>query len=71
MRRAGWVLILLALYSGPWFAQDARTTGAAHPGSRVLLDAHNCYPYDGRWADRIDRALRAGFPLSIEQDLAW
>src|SRR5258708_5164544 len=38
---------------------------------RPILDAHNCYPYDGRWADRIDRALSAGFPISIEQDLAW
>jgi hypothetical protein len=27
---------------------------------RPMLDAHNCYPYDGRWADRIDRALSAG-----------
>jgi len=39
--------------------------------SRPVLDAHNCYPYDGRWADRIDRALGTGFPVSIEQDLAW
>jgi hypothetical protein len=38
---------------------------------RPLLDAHNCYPYEGEWADRIDRALRAGFPVGIEQDLAW
>lgn len=38
---------------------------------RPVLDAHNCYPYEGRWADRIDRALSAGFPVSIEQDLAW
>jgi len=38
---------------------------------RPLLDAHNCYPYEGRWADRIDRALRASFPVGIEQDLAW
>ena len=38
---------------------------------RVLLDAHNCYPYDGRWADRIDRALSTGTPLAIEQDLVW
>lgn len=38
---------------------------------RPTLDAHNCYPYDGRWADRIDRALRQGVPVSIEQDLAW
>ncbi len=39
--------------------------------NRPVLDAHNCYPYDGKWADRIDRALRTGFPVSIEQDLAW
>jgi hypothetical protein len=38
---------------------------------RPVLDAHNCYPYDGRWADRIDRALASGFPVSIEQDIAW
>jgi hypothetical protein len=30
-----------------------------------------CYPYEGRWADRIDRALALGFPVSIEQDIAW
>src|SRR5215467_13619141 len=39
--------------------------------NRPVLDSHNCYPYDGRWADRIDRALSAAFPVSIEQDLAW
>ena len=39
--------------------------------NRPVLDAHNCYPYDGRWTDRIDRALRTGFPVGIEQDLAW
>jgi hypothetical protein len=41
------------------------------PGRRVLLDAHNCYPYDGKWADRIDRALQTGTPLAMEPDLAW
>jgi hypothetical protein len=51
----------LAAAPGPGFA----------PGARVLLDAHNCYPYGGRWADRIDRALSAGTPLAIEQDLVW
>ena len=44
---------------------------AFEPGARVLLDAHNCYPYNGRWADRIDRALSTGTPLAIEQDLVW
>lgn len=38
---------------------------------KSLLDAHNCYPYEGQFADRIDRALQAGFPVGIEQDLAW
>src|SRR5215831_19723343 len=44
---------------------------ASGPGTRVVLDAHNCYPYDGRWANRIDRALSTGTPLAIEQDLVW
>ncbi len=39
--------------------------------NRPVVDAHNCYPYEGRWADRIDRALSAGFPVAIEQDVAW
>lgn len=45
--------------------------GSLTPGTRVLLDAHNCYPYDGKWSDRIERALATGTPLAIEQDLAW
>jgi hypothetical protein len=40
-------------------------------GDRPFVDAHNCYPYDGRWTDRIDRALSTGFPVGIEQDMAW
>jgi hypothetical protein len=42
--------------------------------NRSVLDAHNCYPYEGQWSDRIDRALgtrAAGFPVAIEQDIAW
>lgn len=41
------------------------------PGGRTLLDAHNCYPYDGEYANRIDRALATGVPVAIEQDLVW
>jgi hypothetical protein len=39
------------------------------PGQRVMLDAHNAYPQNDRWRDRIDRALSTGFPVAIEQDL--
>jgi hypothetical protein len=41
------------------------------PGQRVLLDAHNCYPYEGKWMDRVDRALASGLPVGIEMDLIW
>jgi hypothetical protein len=60
---AACTLLLLAAAPDP--------AGTYGPGRRVLLDAHNCYPYNGRWADRIDRALSAGTPLAIEQDLVW
>ncbi|MBY8827241.1 hypothetical protein [Hephaestia mangrovi] len=50
-------------------ALAAAPLSPAHPGP--MLDAHNCYPYDGQWSDRLRRALDAGFPVSIEQDLAW
>lgn len=39
--------------------------------NRPLPDAHNCYPYEGQWNDRLDRALSVGYPVAIEQDLAW
>ena len=44
-----------------------------HPiPARVALHAHNCFPEDGRWADRLDRALGTGaMPIAIEQDLLW
>jgi hypothetical protein len=44
---------------------------ALTPGSRVLMDAHNCYPYAGHWTNRVERALKTGTPLAIEQDLFW
>lgn len=48
-----------------------RTQDPLGPGARTLLDAHNAYPERGRWSDRLDRALAAGLPLAIEQDLHW
>ena len=50
---------------------QAGAGGGFGPGERVLLDAHNAYPYEERWADRIDRALATGVPVAIEQDLVW
>ena len=58
--------LLVAASICPGLAQ-----GQLRPGTLVTADAHNCYPYDGRWNDRIDRALAGGTPVAIEQDLFW
>ena len=41
------------------------------PGSRVLMDAHNCYPYGGKWETGWNALFKTGTPLAIEQDLFW
>jgi len=41
-------------------------------GGRSVLDAHNAYPDEGQYPDRIDRALATGLSrIVIEQDLAF
>ena len=52
-------------------AAAAQLPTGARPGHRVVLDAHNAYPYQDRWNDRVDRALSTGLPIAIEQDLIW
>ncbi len=61
--------LLTGLMALPMTAQS-QTPGFL-PGQRVLLDAHNCYPYEGLWANRVDRALGTGLPVAIENDLIW
>lgn len=60
-------LLAIILSGGTAAAANLAFLNHSHP----VLDAHNCYPYDGRWNDRVRRALDSGFPVSIEQDLAW
>ena len=49
----------------------AASLAAQAPGERTLLDAHNAYPYQGRWSDRFERAIGTGAPFAVEQDLSW
>jgi hypothetical protein len=69
MRRALCLILLgsVALIGG----SQSQLRDESRPGSRSVMDAHNCYPYYEWWNDRIDRALSAGTPLAIEQDLYW
>ena len=41
------------------------------PAKRTTMLAHNAFPEDGKWSDRLDRALGAGTPSVIEIDLVW
>ncbi len=47
------------------------TAQSPAPFKAPLFDAHNCYPYEGKYANRIDRALGTGFPVAIEQDIGF
>ena len=50
------------------------TLGAEAPAPLrgPILDAHNCYVENGKWADRLARALGTNRrPIGIEQDLVW
>lgn len=67
MRLHAAAVLAALLAAGTAAAADLTFLNHGHP----VLDAHNCYPYDGRWNDRLQRALDSGFPVSIEQDLAW
>jgi hypothetical protein len=52
-------------------ASAAEKSSPFAPGVRTLVLAHNAYPYEGKYADRLDRALSTGLPIVIEQDLVW
>ena len=67
IRFCGAALLAVWVSGGVAAAANLGFLNHEHP----VLDAHNCYPYDGRWSDRLRRALDSGFPVSIEQDLAW
>lgn len=70
MKQSFLTLLLLSACSFP--SDKPALSGpepAFHPGDRVLMDAHNAYPEDGLYADRLARALGTGTPVAIEQDL--
>jgi hypothetical protein len=41
------------------------------PGARTLMLAHNAYPDEGKYGDRLDRAIAGGVPFVVEEDLNW
>ena len=35
------------------------------------MHAHNAFPYDGQFVNRLDRVLATTLPVMVEQDLFW
>src|SRR6185436_12518526 len=60
----------LITYADTQPVRNGRAPSSLGHGS--LLHAHNCYPENGQWSDRIDRALATNLqPIAIEQDVMW
>jgi hypothetical protein len=57
--------------AGLLVATAAKLTDTYAPGMRVEVLSHNAFPDHGKYADRLDRAIAAGVPFAVEQDLAW
>ena len=70
-RRISWLCVLASMAISALLASAQKADLEFLNHNKPVLDAHNCYPYDGQWNNRVQRALASGFPVSIEQDLAW
>ena len=72
MRRLLRRLALIGCALGALALDAAAPESPAMLGGRPLVHAHNAYPEDGKWRDRIDRALAIDQrPLVVEQDIAF
>jgi hypothetical protein len=60
------ILILTAV-----LAFAAGKTSPFSPGARTIVLAHNAYPDEGKFGDRLDRVISAGVPFAVEEDLIW
>ena len=61
LRLTGFVLIVTCVVPG----SEPGTPVAITPGSRILMDAHNCYPYGGRWRNREVQADNPLVPIVL------
>jgi hypothetical protein len=69
LNREAILFALVALTAIPCCAQLGHSN--VQPAARIQVLAHNAYPDHGKYADRLDRAIAAGTPFVVEEDLAW
>jgi hypothetical protein len=63
--------LIVAFAAAALIVPAAGPANSYAPGSRTQILSHNAYPDHGKFADRLDRTLAAGLPVTIEEDLAW
>jgi hypothetical protein len=64
-------LLTVILVSGALLLTAIAGNQGLVPGSRIQVLAHNAYPDHGKYGDRLDRAISAGVPFVVEEDLSW
>jgi hypothetical protein len=64
-------VLLCVAFAAASLSAAPRKDAQVAPGQRVMIMAHNAFPKDGKWNDRLDRALQSGTPLGIEIDLVY
>src|SRR5215470_421932 len=62
---------LVAFGSIALMAEGAAKLQTFAPASRTVMLAHNAFPDHGKYGDRLDRAIAAGIPFVVEEDLGW
>jgi len=71
MKRLSIVLVTFAgLVTSVAIAAEVHSSPFA-PGVRTLMLAHNAYPDEAKFGDRLDSAISGGPLFAVEEDLVW
>ena len=71
MKNTPIILLSLVAVAASLVIAATRHSNPFTPGARTLMLAHNAYPDEGKYGDRLDRVISAGVPFVVEEDLVW
>jgi hypothetical protein len=71
MKKTSIIVLSLAALAASLAIAAKTHVQAFTPGARTLMLAHNAYPDEGKFGDRLDRVISAGVPFAVEEDLVW
>ena len=71
MKKKSIAVLSLTVLAGSIAIAASQHSSPFEPGARTLMLAHNAYPDEGKYGDRLDHAISAGVPFVVEEDLVW